>query len=216
MARSLRARLPAPIFADAALTVPMPLHSERCPARLDARGVPGDRLCRCQSGRWTLEVGSLGAELLLDGDAALVRFDGHSPCWVERGAVVRELRRETPKVPAPRGPQLPPDLVLLRERLDDGLCRYPRRRLRPAGGDLVFVRSDARSGTWRPRRFLCTTRTSKGRVAVLIDPALLRTQTGTLGWHQGDYLPLHGEPWQSLLVAYPLPDGTEDPGWSVA
>jgi len=218
MSYSLRARTAAPIFRNSDLSVPMPLHTERCPARLDRRGVPGDRLCRCRSGRWVLEVGLSGTEIDAKNGAILVQFEGYSPCWIERSALVSELKATVttldPLRTPPPGAELPPDLELLRQVLSEGVSRWPRRRTRPVGGDLVLVRAEVKAGEPRPWRFLCTTRQAGARVAVLLDPELARSQVGTFGWHQARYLQLHGDPWQSLLVAFPLPDGTDDPGWA--
>lgn len=209
MATVTKVKSRTPSFADPELEVPIPLHLPRCPARLDDEGRPGFQRCRCGTATWFLTAGEEVEVVEERGEAVLIRPDGRALVWVE--SALLSFRRQRPETPPPSQET---DLFRLQQYLEKNPRRkWPRRRSRPQGGDLVFVRTEFKAGQRKPLRFLFTQRRGDVVCAVLMDPALSPSQGFRPAWQHLRYEPLKGEPWQHLLVAFPLPDKTESPGW---
>ena len=88
----------------------------------------------------------------------------------------------------------------------------------PVGGEIVFIRADLRAGDQRPLRLLCEVMRPEGLCAVLLEPSLPTHRALTAGWSEQELvlLQIDGEVVgrdRLLVPAFPLADGTEDPGW---
>ena len=200
-----------PSFADADLTVPTPVHLQRCPARLDEEGRASPSMCRCSSATWFLTPGEDVEIVREEGRAVLVRPDSRGLVWVEETLLSFRRDREEGESTS-RSEET--DLLVLWRFLDaNPRKRWPRRRARPQGGDLVFIRSEFRAGERSPMRFLFIERRDGKRYAVLLDAGLSPSQGFRPAWQHWRRLELAAEPWQQLLVAFPLPDKTQSPGW---
>lgn len=194
---------PLPLFEDRNLLYRTGLHHVRC----------AKKPCRCARSTSLLGVTDLVEVLELSDEGAWVRRTNHHPVWVERQGLVptepptHEVRQ------SPIGTR-PPDFELLDQLLSRGLPAYPRRRRFPQGGDIVFVRADLQAGRINPWRFLCETQRDNQPVALLIDPALLIEHALHPSWVQRTEVEITKQLGAILLCAYPLPDGTDSPGWT--
>lgn len=198
-----------PAFRDPDLEVPSVLHSSGCPGALRRDGGAAAGSCRCSSATWSVERSASVTLLIERGSACLVQVSGYGPVWVESEMLVTD--RGVPLCPVEPSPS--DDEVLARWLTENPSARWPRRRIRPRGGDLVLVREEYQSGTLRPWRFLFTVRLGAQPHAALLDPSVPPVTARVAGWSQLRYLALTGDPWRCLLVAFPLPDGAESPGW---
>ena len=193
----------APIFADPKLLRPTSRHSTSCANR---RGGP----CRCGLAMWittsTQEVQVLERQ---KEASRIVLAPWTAPVWVET-SLLHAWRKES----APRTPEEPKeqarDIDLVRTQLKLGPLTYGRRRLRPKCGELVFIRGQSQA----PWRFLAVAGTGERALAILVDPEVAPSNAMTPDWPEAQLVELDGgEPWRKLLVVFPLPDGTENPGW---
>jgi hypothetical protein len=111
-------------------------------------------------------------------------------------------------------------MLIVEQAFAQGRIKLPRRRRAIRGGELVFIRPPYREPGegQHPWRFLGTIFDGSQRHALLID-GTLRPERG-LGplWNQQKTVPLVKDRKsvdlsRVLIPLFPLPDGTEDPGW---
>lgn len=209
----ISAKFTLPAFTEEELREPARIHLHHCPGALQINGKLPRGRCRCQSANSQVYQGDKGDLHFEKGDAALVSFDGYGPVWVEK---VGLLRIKAIGIPGPNiepvlGPKVPPDLEATMEALKRPL-RFPRRRRPIKGGELVFVRAEKTAGLLLPKRFFWCAKGS----AALIDPRLSPEQAMSPDWCEVEMVTLpggHNGPARVLFPVFPLPDGTEDPGW---
>ena len=192
------------VFSSAQLSKPTMVHRRTCRGALGENGKALDGRCSCPGGEPVLEPADLVVVILVEGDAALVKAEGCAPTWVK--AADLEATSEKPRT---RRPPLPPDLVTLRAAGD---LHYGRVRRVPSPGEIVFLRADRENQT--PLRFLCSVVTESGPEAVLIDPDIDPLGAMDLDWRCTELRPFQGRLSSLLRPAFPLPDGTESPGWA--
>ena len=202
-------RAELPIFTDRRLEHPTSMHSPRCPATR-----PHGQ-CRCGSRKWRLLPRETVQLLDEDGPAVLIKglFDDGTeaaPCWTERRGLLQH------RGPRPTEPEATPtrDIDLLRKLIaQQGFPTYKRRRIPPTGGCLVVLRSEYRSNKspdiWRYLASITMGDEAEG--ALLVDPELNPGQALFAPWNRCRHV--LGSPSSTLLVLFPLPDGTETPGW---
>ncbi len=209
--------LNAPTFADPQLTQPWPVHASHCPSALGVSGEPRARKCRCSAGAWTLSAGTEAIRVRRQGDASLLLPVGRGGVWVESAALISApvaILGETTR--APIGALIPADVeVLLRFLEQPDRPKWRWRRSRPRSGQLVVRRVDRNAGLFTPWRYLGLACAGPRKRVVLIKPELDELEAACPDWEDVCYLDLEDgqEPWQTLLVVYPLPDGTMSPGW---
>jgi len=208
---------PLPVFGDSELTVRSAIHSDRCPSSSDEQGSPNDSPCRCLAALYVLQTSIPVCTLKVENDAVLVQTIDSGPFWVE-GNVHRRRANEPEKtkqfVPLRRR-SLPPDYLKVQIAMGEGSLSLGRRRRPIVGGEICFLRGDKNQTPWR---FLGMFFDGVNKVMLIID-AELRYERG-LGptWSQHKQVPLVRdgkslEPNQLLIPVFPLPDGTENPGW---
>jgi hypothetical protein len=196
----------APVFMDPKLLLCTSVHEKGC------RGeIPG-RPCRCGLAMWlTGESHQVCVLEKNDESAQVILAPWLRPVWVE-ASMLTSFR---PYKAAPEGSSpasLPRDIDVLHPYLTPFTepMIYPRRRLRPQCGQLVFIRGEIQE----PWRFLAIAGAGDFKFAILIDPEVPPDQALAPDFPQVHVVELGaGESWQKLIVVYPLPDGTADPGW---
>lgn len=148
--------------------------------------------------------------MLEQGVATLVLPRQRGPVWVETYTLAsRRSEVETESVD-----RSVTDISVLRAYLaDNPRKKWPRRRTPPRGGDIVFVRKAFRSGERAPLRYLFCVRRDGVSYAALLDPEVNPSMAMRPDWSHLTMFPLVGDPWRDLMVAFPLPDKTENPGW---
>tara|TARA_Y100000310_G_C20454820_1_gene702520 strand:- start:50 stop:583 length:534 start_codon:yes stop_codon:yes gene_type:complete len=169
-----------------------------------------------------------------DGNRAiLVSFDGYGPAWYESkgirtsdGTSPVRMTEDSPDSPVDVQPDEEPDrrpldLQLLdRWMKEHGNPKYGRRRRPIEGGELVFVRSERMEGVFEPWRFVFSTRKNNEHIAVLLKPELMPEAAITPAWEDVRFVPMpapkSGElsaQHRVLFPVFPLPDGSDTPGW---
>jgi hypothetical protein len=224
-----RAKRDLPPFSDAALRAPARLHDDRCPGAVQQNGLPPRGRCNCDSATSMVPSGSIGSLHIQDfkGASSLVSFAGYGPAWFESKGL-HELRDMQPVKMSPGGPDCPVDQGTDDRPADiqlfegwtkkNGTPKYGRRRRPIKGGELVYVRQERLAGRFEPWRFVFCSRREGVHVAVLARPELPPTGVISPDWDEVRLIPLKedGLPHRVLFPVYPLPDGTEDPGWSAS
>jgi hypothetical protein len=206
----VRTRRQVPVFTGPSLARTGRLHFETCRGKIEEER---ETSCSCSNANTLTSEHAAGILLEERGEAALVQFRGFKPTWVERRGLTN-LRKPPRTSKDLRGP--PADFVAAQEAVlrEGGPPDFGRRRRPPRGGEIVFVREQARAGFLEPWRYLCLTRDDTGPKAVLIRPELSTEQAFAPTWSDVTYVDAPDfEPARTLFPAFPLPDGTPDPGW---
>lgn len=165
-----------------------------------------------------LQKGMAVRTLAILGRAELVEMEDSGPFWIEAG--LTRLSVDTPPpsqafVPLRRRP-LPPDYLAVQTAMSEGRLKLPRRRRTIRGGEICFIRSDPDQHPWR---YFGIVFDGIHQHALVID-AILRFEAALMpGWEQQQLLCLERDgkeltPEQVLYPVFPLPDKTEDPGWT--
>lgn len=216
----IEAKRPMPVFADADLMHPSIVHGAGCGAASKDDGIaPSNLKCRCK--RIDASVPKSTPMCLIDKrpGALLVHTLGSGPFWIEE-ASFRRCRRPPEPSRHERRSRIPADYLEVETALGGSRPLKLGRRRRPIqGGEIVFIRSDLRNGEPVPWRYLAQTFVDDVPAALLIDPSIPIDRALALHWDQQQTLPLlkNNTPVranQLLIPVFPLPDGTEDPGWT--
>jgi len=207
-----------PVFANRDLTVASTVHSPRCVARAQPDGLTSASWCRCQSARQHILPRTALQVVLAHPDALLVSEQESGAFRIERSNLKKVLapkpvrhssriKRRTP----------PPDYLLVEAALGNPGFKLPRRRRAITGGEVVFIRNEI-GMDMVPWRLLAQTFVDDQPAILLLDASLCFEFALHPGWDQQrtlllvrDSKPL--KPNQLLIPAFPLPDGTLDPGW---
>lgn len=208
-----------PVFADHDLVVTSAVHAPKCVAVAQPDGIASMQWCRCQGSRRHVEPGTPLGFITGHHDAVLVHEQDSGPFWLE-GATLREVRAPPPLEPVidrRRRHSPPPDYLLIEATLGLGPLEFGRRRRRIRGGEIVFIRTEL-GPDMSPWRMLCQTFVDNQSAALLIDASLKYESALHPGWEQQRTIVLSrggkdARPNQFLIPAFPLPDGTLDPGW---
>lgn len=196
--RELKVRSPA--FTDAALTKPGIIHLARCPASPDSGIVRLNAICKCHSG---IRIAPLGARIaILEETSISVRcvMSGSAPFWVER-LTTREATGEEP--PRARRYKIPDDYRKLE--------LYTGEHGRPPGHQRTGERHEIvlhNKSTWRIFAYKGDPSSTD---AVLIRPML--SAENALGATFQQIKIIDRKKVSKLRPVFPLPDGTENPGW---
>lgn len=196
----------APAFLDPDLSVPARIHRLSCPALRD-------RLCRCGSPGGDLPPGPLTI-LQKRGDAAQVQHPDFSAVWIEIELLKPVAPRPTRE--SPHHGEAPSDFLLLERWLDvHGAPSYGRRRRHPHSGEMVWVRAELRDPDQEPVpwRLLSVVQLEGQPTVTLIHPARPGAEALYASWEEVRHLQAPKGAASALLPVFPLPDGTEDPGW---
>lgn len=214
-----------PVFADSALETASVIHVEGCRSGANEDGHARATLCtnrfcvqhQLQQGVAVLEVHRTETSLL-------VRTQTSSPFWIEEGTTVpcrapktqdrvRSSRQHTILLP-------PPDYLLVDAWIGNGSTKLPRRRRPIRGGEIVFLRSELNEKRdpeiWR---FFALSFHNSRKIALIIDASIPFDSALNPGWRQCRPVLLEHQdglqvqPEQLLIPVFPLPDGTQDPGW---
>jgi len=198
---------PAPAFSNEALTVPVMVHWLSCPS---LRG----RRCGCGSPGSDLPSGPLTI-LEKRRHSVKVQHADFAPVWIEIELLKPVHERATPSRGVQR--QTPPaDHALLEQwMLDNGIPKYGRRRRHPQPSELVWIRADIRESPDDaiPWRLLFACCLEGVQTAALIHPERPARQALRASWEEVTYLNVEKGLPSALMPVFPLPDGTESPGW---
>lgn len=207
-----------PVFADRALTVASTVHSPRCVARAQPDGLAPMSWCRCQSARQYIAPHTPLQVSLCHPDALLVNEQQSGHFWIERSNL-KKVRAPKPVRAKPSRRRTPPPDYLLVEAALGGHhdFKLPRRRRAITGGEVVFIRREM-GADMVPWRLLAQTFVDDQSAILLLDASLCFEFALHPGWDQQRTLLLMRDgkpikPNQLLIPAFPLPDGTVDPGW---
>ena len=210
-----------PVFDDERLTEPGSLHDSKCRAGVLESGRKPSKRCRCNVGSNVIPRGTKGALLRHNIGAphnfsALVKFGTFAPIWVEAAPLMTILTAAASPEERYRG-----DLETWNswKSLTDGKAKLPRRRRPIRGAELVLIRAE--KNLLRPYRFIMTYQKhqteSNPTYCMLLSPEATREEALTPDWTQvrSVLIPKGKSPNSALYPCFPLPDGTEDPGWAM-
>jgi len=209
-------------FSSSALDYRDVIHSPSCRARVEEDGakLTGTR-CTCTSGIATVESSTVVQVVEIRDEAALIDVIDQGLCWVEREGLKQCARpkKTAPAHTVPKTLSIPADLEHIEMHSFDKRG-YRRRKKRPIGGDLIYLRDDLKldAELAPPYRYLCQVHRQGTLCAVLLDPTLHRQQALYANWPQIKVVKLVEDktlkPIERVLVpVYPLPDKTDSPGW---
>ncbi len=212
-----------PVFADQRLTVPTVVHGPKCQAQAHEDGVVSTQSCRCHSAKTRLDPAQPVCLISMQDERALVHEQDSGLFWVESSSLIPTAAPPPPPEIPLRIRRAPPaDYIEVEASLGEPAFKLPRRRRRIQGGEIVFIRADYSDKTTEPVpwRFFGLTFVNNMCAILLIDASLrFDGDLEKIGWPQQRTLILgvrNGkdvEPHQLLIPVFPLPNGTEDPGW---
>lgn len=204
------------VYADAELTVMRSIHSQSCPLVARADGAVSHGMCRCSSARFFLAENTPILTLSVQGDAQLCRAIDSGPFWIESG--VPQRRCKAPVAPptdmfSPK--PLPKDVLAVQMARTEGRLKRKRRRRAIRGAEICILRDDPDEHLWR---FIGTVCEGERHRALLIDAEVHADRGLAPAPHERIVVELERagkplKPRQVLYPVFPLPDGTEDPGW---
>jgi len=218
-----------PVFDDESLTEPGSLHDSKCRAAVLESGRKPSKRCRCNVGSNVIPRGTKGALLRHNIGAphnfsALVKFGTFAPIWVEAAPLMTILTasaspEEVKKYDFKTWRSW--KLKNLGRKDEKGIRKtnLPRRRRPIKGGELVLIRSE--KNLLSSYRFIMTYQKHQTKMnptyAMLLSPEATREEALTPDWTQVRSVLIHeGKAPNSVLYpCFPLPDGTEDPGWAM-
>ena len=156
-----------------------------------------------------------------EDEAVLVDFDAWGPTWIELtllapGPAPAHYKKQFPQADAKNRFSPPPDWTLLRHALRGQPIQPGRRRRPPLSGELVWIRGELPYDLEHAWRFLCQVRPPSGRGVVLLQPEIRADQALVPASKDVRFAPFpegRETPEAILLPIFPLPDGTENPGW---
>ncbi len=219
------ARRPLPAFRGPRLLQATVIHRSDCRGSLTEEGAPSGRACSAGCADASIPAFTAIQILKLVGDAALIDLPTGGLCWVERVPLVVAPPSERYAVTGlerQAARALPPDHLTLELYL--AMVPGPvfgRRNRPPKQSEIVLLRSELRAKdaltAWR---YFCLTNKDNVPTMSLVSTDLRIDQVLFPSWEQRLEIPLvrddgrFMEPRHVVLPAYPLPNGTPDPGWA--
>lgn len=198
--RELKTRSPA--FTDAALTKPGVIHLAKCPAAPSNDGLVHSRrgICKCNSGIRIAPLGSRIAVLLETPISLLCVTNSSAPFWIER-LTTREAATGK-EDPVRTGRLKLPDDYRALEVYQAEHGPPPSHKRKPERHEIVKY-----GKTW----WRLFTYSGSPPIPILIHPALMADRALSATFRQIKVAGRNGI--SNCKPVFPLPNGTENPGW---